>query len=687
MGTARTETTSADRTSPPREIIVILRSSLTVAVALLVVLLLDSLGAIAAIDESLQRRHVALGEQLGVSRESSEMIVVVAADRDTIAAWGSPPWPAERLAQLVERIDAGGPDLIAELGHTRLFTGGEALDRIIEARPAELLIQSHDDGLRSPWAGIGLEHGDLLLGPSSRLIELGARSVRLPPVPERLPVHWLTPASRLPVVSAHQVARGQIPARTFARRVVVIGLTDLDHTVSVATPIGLLSPVEVEAHALTGLADGVVWFELPRPWSYACCATLAFWLLWWFERARVVASVLVTIAGAGLWLLLDFALYQRGLVRLGSGHALLTMVALTASYWLGEVIANARAIGRLRVRVLGESARIDPSAPEIEDIGFWDDLAALGAEYAQERLGEPVGSTVLERDLSSFMLEVRASAKLDRPSHEFIAEHPRLDLRRAPFRAAWLTLRASLTTELLPHGPVVRERRTLIIPVEDHGEVLAIWLLHIEQAAIEQEEIATFERLGRQMAGALARRRERTALREQSSRARLREQIETIVGGLQLLRDEHRWALELLEQLPVRAMIATVWGELEFVDPRLRSELARRYPGLFAADMPEHNLRVVLARLTGKSFEDAHRLMRNVVGNGVEIELEAVPGIDEPSDDIWVLSRIHSQRGIDLPGFKPAVHEHILLMAHSSAPTRTIKTRSGAYLRVLGNNS
>src|SRR5690606_26314762 len=218
-----------------------------------------------------------------------------------------------------------------------------------------------------------------------------------------------------------------------------------------------------------------------------------------------------------------------------------------------------------------------------------------------------------------------------------------------------------------------------------HGQLLGIWLLHSSAwTLIDRDDIETFERLGRQMAGALIRRRERAALREQAGRARLREQIETIVGGLRMLRDEHRWALELLEQLPVRAMIATVWGELEFVDPRLRSELARRYPGLFCEDLPEQNLRVVLARLTGKSFEDAHRLMRNVIGNGVEIELEAVPGIDDPGDDIWVLSRIRSQRGIDLPGFKPALHEHILLTAHSSAPAQTIKTRSGTYLRVLG---
>src|SRR5690606_32733831 len=135
---------------------------------------------------------------------------------------------------------------------------------------------------------------------------------------------------------------------------------------------------------------------------------------------------------------------------------------------------------------------------------------------------------------------------------------------------------------------------------------------------VEREDSDTFERLGQQMANALIRRRERQALRDQGSQARLRDQIETIVGGLRLLHEEHRWALELLEQLPVRALIATVWGEIEFIDPRLDRDLARRYPGLLSEDAPEHNLRTVLARLTGKSVDEAHRLMRKVVRDGVE---------------------------------------------------------------------
>jgi hypothetical protein len=682
MGKARIEPTTVKRAANPREFRTLLRASLTIVAALLLLLVLDTIGAVAAIDEGLRRRYVALGDQLGASRESSELIVVVAADRETIAAWGPPPWPAERLDQLVDAIDGGEPDLIVELGHTRLFVGGDALEQVVEQRGAKLLIEGGGDQLRSSWSGRGLERGELVLGPESRLIELGARSDRLPPVPEQLPVHWLTPASRLPVVPAHQVARGKIPARTFARRVVVLGVTDLDHAMPVATPIGPLSPVEVEAHALTGLADGVVWADVPPLWSYFGCVLLACALLWSLARLRVSAAALLSATAVVLVVVVDFALYHCGLLRLGSAHALLTIVALAISHWLSESGTTWLRLHRLRDDVLRELARVGAERERtFDDVGFWDDLAALGAEYAQERIDAIAGSTVLERDCNGFALEVRASAKLESEARALLAAHGHLDLRRAPFRAAWLTLRASWTTELLP------ERPTLIIPLADEDELLGLWLVHVAtRAEVERDDVVTFERLGRQMAGALMRRRARLELGEQVGRAGLHDHVDTIVGGLRLLRDEHRWALELLEQLPVRAIIATVWGELEYVDPRLQGELAHRYPGLFGDGMPEQNLQTVLARLTGKSFEDAHRLLRNVVGNGVELEVDAKPGIDDDGDDVWVLSRIRSKRGIDLPGFKPALDEHILLMARSSAPAQTIKTRSGAFLRVLGGS-
>lgn len=701
MAKPRIETRTGRRAASPREFGILLRIAIVICGALLLVLTLDKLGLVGAIDTQLRERWVALGEAAGHPRPTNSLVILVAADHDTIADsdWGPPPWPASRLEQLIEQIEPGGPVLIAEVGHTRMFQSGPELDAVIEAHRlgggdggggVEMLI-TRDAEHSSPWASGGLESGDMMLGKESRM-HLIARAASIGPIGERLPVVWMVPTSRLPVVPAYQVAATQVPLSTFKHRIVLLGITDPAYEMLLDTPVGRLSPAEIEAHALAGLADGAVWGSLVENVElvYLVCAGLALLWLWLFVRLRGGAAAVMVFASTALILVLDFACYQRGWLRLGSAHALLTLGAVAITYWSHEAIETFIGLRKLRARVLrdatgGEAAGADN---EPDDVGFWDDLAELGAEYAQETVGGAAASTVIEREGNTWKLCVRASARLDADSHAFIAGREGLDLRRAPFRTPWLTLRAGWAVDVVPSGPHWGKRKTLIVPLENDGELLGLWLVHmLDDLVLEREDSETFEGLGRQMAGALVRRRERLALREQATNARLRDHVETIVGGLRLLRDEHRWALELLEQLPVRALIATVWGEIEFIDPRLQADLKRRYPGVFSPDTPDDNLRTVIARLTGKSIEHANRLMRKVINDGHEIELDATPGIEDPGDDVWVLSRIRSKRGIDLPGFKPAVHEHILLMARSSAPAQTIRTRSGGLLRVLRGGS
>lgn len=665
----------------PREVSTLAGAALVVVAALLLVFALDVAGLVAAIDDGLAARWVRLSEANGDARRTNSAVLLVAADDETVEAWGPPPWPADKLVPLLEE-DNNGAVLIAEAGHARLFTPSAELDALIGEH--HLLFARSDEPRASPWSGIGLEHGDIVLGDDSRMHRI-ARVASLAAIGERLPVHWLVPASRLPVVSLHEAAADRNFRAPFRERIVLIGLTDPNYEMLLDTPIGRLSPAEIEAHALTGWTDGVAWSPMPRALIYLFVAGFAIVLLWVFARPGVGKSLLFASLAAIAVMVVDYACYQRGALRVGSGHGLLTILAVSVSYWLYEAQQTFAGLRALRTRVLREAA--GKSAGEDDD-GFWQDLAELGGEYAQATIGGAAAATVIERDGASWQLIVHASSRLDADSHGYLSKREGLDLRRAPFRTPWLTLRAGWAVDLLPAGARFGRRKSLIVPLVDEAELLGLWLIHVsDDVEVSTADVETFERLGRQMAVGIVRRRERLALREQANITRLRDYVETIVGGLRMLRDEQRWALELLEQLPVRAMIATVWGEIEFVDPRLREELARRYPGLFSPDQPEDNLRVVLARLTGQTMDEANRLMRKVMTEGHEIELDAQPGIEDPGDDVWVLSRIRSKRGIELPGFKPAVHEHILLMARSSAPALTVRTRSGGLLRVLRSGS
>ncbi|EDM76047.1 hypothetical protein PPSIR1_06753 [Plesiocystis pacifica SIR-1] len=699
MAKARIQTRSDQRSANPRELSMLARAVALLVIVFAIVGALDFAGLFTAADHSIHSRWYRMGDTMGSSRKSASRVVLVAGDAETFEEFGAPPWDANMLASMVKSISDAEPLLIAEVGHERLFHDVDQLHKIAdddEDKPekqrrvdradlSNVMMQDLSNA-RSPWTAGGLEQGTLDASDNSRIREIVSRA-KLDAIGDRVPVHWMVPEGRLPVLPAHLVLSGEIdPHAAFAQRVVLIGVTADEYVHSIDTPLGWRSSTEVEAHALAGIADGVLGWRPNLAMIYGVCLCLAVAMLWVFERVRgSTASMIITFMIVSV-LTLDYICLDRGVAVLGAARPLSVLVLVSASYWIAQAVETLSGLGELRTRVLREATG-EPAVDEAElDEGFWDDLAELGASYAMEVVGGEATSTIVERPSERWRLEVRASSeRLDEDSHAFIEGRENFDLRRAPFRSAWLTMRASWTTNILPRGPRYGARKSLLVPLENEGEMFGLWMIHLsDEIELEREEIETLEELGRQMAGAILRRRERSALREQAGEARLRDHLETIVGGLRLMHDEHRWALELLEQLPVRAIIATVWGEIEFFDPRVRLKLSREYPNLFSdEDDSEKNLRVVIARLTGKSLDEAHGLMRKVVRDGMELELE-VENVNPDDPVVWMLSRIRSKRGIDLPGFKPAVHEHILLMARSSAPAKRHETRSGRILKVLG---
>lgn len=693
----------------PRELGVLARAALMFALVVTIVGLFDVVGLVRAGDQAMHRLWFRTIDSFDLGRTSNEKVVLITDASTTLPA---KPWSADVLLDLVDALEAGHPTLIAGVGPSGMFESDAAtkllreLDeieagkrpkpasdrlaklRVFRAAIAERLVLVGDEG-NLPWREQALVDGDLLVPPGSRFEHIIARTALPPPTEGRLAVHWLLPAKELPEVPIDWVLGGDLPITNFQDKIVLIGITEGDF-VAIATPAGPLSAAQIEAHALAGLSDGMVWHDPAPFWLWVVAlvpAALVFWLL---HRASGRIGMLLVVLVVVAVVAADWTSFSSGSLRLGVTRPLALVLLTCLGYWALQAWDTIAGLGLLHARVLSETGA-DRSEGEVEEAAFWDDLAELGKVYAEQVIEGAASCTVVER-LEGWALRVRASAGLDKNSHEALLAERELDMRRAPFRPAWLTLRAHTTRNLLPSGPTFGQRKSMLIPLQVDGELLGVWLVHLlEEVEVSETQTESFETLGRQMAASILRRRERAALRDQGTRERLRDRLDTILGGLRILRGEQRWALELLEQLPMRALISTVWGEIEYVDPRLRQALAHRYPGLFNEGSgegvdPANDLRAVLARLTGKTLDEAHRLMRRVVQDGVELELDTVRGIDDEGSDVWVLTRVKSKRGIDLPGFKPAVHEHIVLMARSSVPAQRVKTRSGGWLRVLGGN-
>ncbi len=262
-----------------------------------------------AIDRDLHGRYAGL-----LADESrTQGVLLVAVDEPTIAAWDGQAEAGE--AALESALRAASPRLVIwPEGHVK---AGSALAGSSRA---------HDEvmGL-DPLMGPPLTRASEAGFPGPALAALG-----LPVRPGPLPVHYV---SSLPTLSAYRVATGEIPAASLRDRVVVVGRTDRE-AASVATPLGAMSPAQVEAHALLGALDGVAWRSPPR-WLgqaaaglWACALALAL-------RGRSAAGMLaVAVAACAVAALVDFGLFAAGLARIGVGAALLVAGVAALAQWV-----------------------------------------------------------------------------------------------------------------------------------------------------------------------------------------------------------------------------------------------------------------------------------------------------------------------------------------------------------------
>ena len=240
----------------------------------------------------------------------TQAVLLVAFDEPTLAAWGPPPWSGERSEALASVLEAAAPRLILwPEGHpgrtTSPVQGTDDAPMGVDPLIGPPLVRSTDPGF-----------------PGAALQALG--------FPERdgpLPARYV---SFLPTLSAQRVAAGEIPAETFRDRVIVVGRTDRAVT-TVATPLGAMSPAQVEAHALLGVLDCAAWTTVPARLRDAAMIGWAL-VLARAVRGRGVARVLVSLAVAcGAAALVDVALFAAGVARIGVGSAILIAVAVAAA--------------------------------------------------------------------------------------------------------------------------------------------------------------------------------------------------------------------------------------------------------------------------------------------------------------------------------------------------------------------
>ena len=283
-------------------------------------------GAASAVTPALDARLHGVAARAFARPSRSHAVVLVAVDEATRTAWGAPPWAAALTDELAAEIERGGPRLVIwPPGHVQEdMSQGPAVG--IDPLVSPTLLRAEEPGF-----------------PGAALAALGLGS-RAEPLPVRF-------ATSVPTVSARRVLAGGIPASTFRDRVVVIG-RDEPALRTVATPMGAMSPAQVEAQALLGVLDGARWFVLPL---WLRIAALVLWALAVARSLRDCAPLemlgLAALLGLGA-LAIDAALLAAGVMRLGAAAPVVVVVAAVATHLgtrMTRRLAPARPAARTRV--------------------------------------------------------------------------------------------------------------------------------------------------------------------------------------------------------------------------------------------------------------------------------------------------------------------------------------------------
>jgi hypothetical protein len=586
------------------------------AITALVMVLVYVMSVI-GIDTALDARARRFFYDMRGRRPPSASVLFVAIDQDTAHEWGGGPWTWERYDALIGKILAGNPELIAVL---------EPGPRVI-AEAGELppdLVAAIDDGrllMPVPTFGFGQPRVSLDASGVVEAVDLGSASAlegptitaeivrRLGgrPATGRLGVNFIGPPDALPTLPAHHVARGEVPAKTFEGRVVVIGMRGERFTANVPTPVGPMSPAEVHAHALHGLVEHVTWRRLPFGVEVGLVLFCAGAAVIGLRRARSpILATITLIAVALLVVTLAYWLFARHAIELGVAAPLSALALGAVGGLLLERHDAQRDVTELRrtvARRIGAQRDEDLAAPHDR---FVDALRSYFTVESTVWAELPPGRWHL--DLAGWW-GAGPDAVLER----------RRDVRRDPWRQPYASHRPEWSNRAFLKDD---SQKTLIVPLVAFGRLHGFWILNVKKdVQISDAQLRLLTALTNQLA--LERERRLTRPEAEGGGVALGS---TLVDAVHAVHNEslrlgqiHDRHLAVLEHLPVGVLVASLWGQVEYSNQAMRRFLVGA-----GMDTPDDlGLVELLQRLTGVDAGAVRDVVRELASGGAAVRLEA----------------------------------------------------------------
>lgn len=645
--------------------------------SLALVWLLAALGVTGAIDRDVRRlSYVVRGD-----RPATADVILVAIDDATADRWGPPPWPWQRYRETIGAIAAGHPRLIAVLDPGPRALPAAPLPPDLSALVARgtLIVSPATDALPQPGVvlddhgaveAIDLGGADLLGGPSvaRQVIE---RAGLPSPAGDRLPVNFFGAGRGFPTLPAGRIAAGEIPPRTFAGRIVVIGMRGPRFAPEVPTPVGPLSPAEVEAQALHALATGAALRDAPA-WL-APLLVLAFALFGLLVPPRPASSLATAGAVAGLSLasvVADHLLFAHLDLRVGLAAPLAGLIVAAGGSLLFDRARVHRELGELAALAAQRISLSNQERGALDDQAFWQRFATATSAYLHSS--------------SAFLAQLERGAwHLDIVQGHLIAPadivERRRDIRRDPYRRAYLTRRPAWAER-----PFVKPElgvKTLMVPLGAWRRLLGMWVVQFPAGAeVGERELRLCQLFAAELVYTLEQRRLGRLLGPGGVAGEPGALPSRLVDDAMAARDSalalaHAQAVtsRVLDALPVGVLTATLWGEVVDINQAMR-----RFLGQVGAEPgPRPDLAELLAAVTHGAPGEVRSVLAQLLDQGGSVRLEARVAQTLGPDALYdvVVSRLASDSGDGARESRAVGHSHFAVTASERRPAPAAEIR------------
>jgi GAF domain len=571
--------------------------------------LASTLGVIPAADYALSKIYY----QVRGTRPSKQQVVLVAFDQQAVQEWGPPPWEWNRIAPLLHTLQEARPRSLTLISGRRVIRDGTippSAEVPNDGEPAIMLGAPPLELVR--WV-------DDTRAQSAAALALGKRLD-----PQALIVNFVG-AHGLPVLPAARLASGQVPSSALTQRDILLGLTAPPYASTLPTSVGAMTEAEITAHAVSGVVDHQMWSSGGALRVIAAVLMFALGIL----ALPRIRSLWGLAMGAALLLglvVLDYELFATGVARMGAALPAFVMMASSLAAKVRErraLSAEAQDLGRVvRGRQALERIHGKPSgdAPTEDEAVYWERVGRLAQLYldcASSFVAEVVGT----------QLKVRVASHTD---FDRIAERRR-DVRREPYRRAWMTQHSVWSPQFMAAD---LRYTTLLVPLLHRSQVMGFWLLNFSvDTQVSEAHMRLIDALGRQISRTMVSRWMRGQQQQLASwiswlePGHLLAELQELGSDLRQSSGDTEAVVALVDSIPVGALVATLWGEIRYVNPAFAQAVAADEATI---ELGKMTLADLLAHLTPLSRDQVQLTMGQLVQELTEVQIRGRKSPNHP---------------------------------------------------------